>query len=42
MKFNEFYHMIPIIDGIIYDKEDSCLNLYVITICKPKNKEVLK
>lgn len=30
----DFYHMIPIIDKVIYDKSDECLNLYVINIYK--------
>ena len=30
----DFYHMIPIIEGVIYDKDDSCLELYVIDIYK--------
>ena len=32
----DFYHMIPIIDDVIYDKNDDCLNLYVISIYKKK------
>lgn len=28
----EFYHMLSIIDGIIYDKDDTCLDLYVINV----------
>ena len=27
-----FYHMIPIIDNVIYDKNSNCMNLYVISI----------
>ncbi len=30
----EYYHMIPIIDNIIYDKSDECLDLYVISLYK--------
>lgn len=30
----DFYHMVPIIDNIIYDKNDECLDLYVISIYK--------
>lgn len=30
----DYYHMIPIIDNIIYDKNDDCLELYVIKIYK--------
>ena len=29
-----FYHMIPIIDSVIYDKKSDCMNLYVISIYK--------
>ena len=32
----EFYHMIPIINDIIYDKDDKCLDLYTIKIYKSK------
>ena len=32
----DFYHMIPIIDNTIYDKNDDCLNLY--TICNYKQQ----
>lgn len=31
---NNFYHMIPIIDNIVFDKDDKCLDLYTITIYK--------
>lgn len=30
----EFYHMIPIINNTIYDKNDECINLYTISIYK--------
>lgn len=30
----DFYHMIPIIDNVIYDRNDECLNLYIISIYK--------
>ena len=30
----EFYHMFSIIDNTVYDKDDKCLDLYVITIYK--------
>jgi len=30
----DFYHMLPIINGVVYDRDDSCLELYVITIYK--------
>ena len=32
----DYYHMIPIINNVIYDKNDNCLNLYVISIYKKK------
>ncbi len=28
----DFYHMIPIINGTIYDKNDDCLELFVIDV----------
>ena len=28
----DYYHMIPIIDNVIYDKNFDCMNLYVISI----------
>ena len=28
----DYYHMVPIIDNTIYDKNSDCLNLYVISI----------
>ena len=28
----EFYHMIPIIDNDIYDKNSDCMDLYVISV----------
>lgn len=30
----EFYHMVPIIDNILYDKNDESLELYTISIYK--------
>jgi len=30
----DYYHMIPVIDNIIYDKSNECLELYVINIYK--------
>ena len=30
----DFYHMVPIIDNILYDKDNSSLELYVINIYK--------
>lgn len=35
----DFYHMITIMDNIIYDKSDECLDLYVIKIYKEKTLE---
>ena len=34
----EFYHMIPIINNVIYDKNSDCMDLYVISIYKKINK----
>jgi len=31
---DDFYHMFPIIDNTIYDVNDKCLDLYVISIYK--------
>ena len=31
---NEFYHMVPIINKVLYDKEDNSLELYVLKIYK--------
>ena len=31
---DDFYHMFPIIDNTIYDKNDDCLDLCVINIYK--------
>ncbi len=28
----QFYHMVPIIDDVVYDKNDECLELFVLTI----------
>lgn len=30
----DYYHMVPIIDGVLFDKNDKSLELYVITIYK--------
>lgn len=30
----DYYHMIPMIDGIIYDKNIECMDLYIIKIYK--------
>ena len=32
----DFYHMVAVIDDIVYDKDDSCFDLYVITVYKKK------
>ena len=29
---NDYYHMFPIINNVIYDKNDKCLNLYTISV----------
>ena len=33
----DYYHMVPIINNIVYDKSNECLNLYVIKIYKANN-----
>ena len=33
----EFYHMVPVINNILYDKDDKCLELYAIKIYKQNN-----
>ena len=35
---NDYYHMVPIINNIIYDKSDECLDLFPITIYKYNKK----
>ena len=30
----EYYHMFPIIDNVIYDKNDECLDLYILKVYK--------
>ena len=37
----EFYHMVPIINNTLYDRNSDSKDLYVITLYK-KNKEVTK
>ncbi len=32
----DYYHMIPVINNVIYDKNNECLDLYVISIYKRK------
>ena len=31
-----YYHMIPIINNVIYDKNDDCMNLYVLAVYEKK------
>ena len=33
---DEFYHMIPIINNVIYDRDNRCMELYVLNIYKQK------
>ena len=33
---NDFYHMLPIIDNVIYDREESSKNLYTLKLYKLK------
>lgn len=32
----DYYHMVPIINNIIYDKNNSCMELYVISMYRKK------
>ena len=32
----DFYHMVSIIDNVLYDKDDRSLELYAITVYKEK------
>lgn len=32
----DFYHMVPIINNVIYDKNKDCLDLYILSIYKKK------
>ena len=32
----DFYHMIPIINNVVYDRNNECLDLYVISIYRKK------
>lgn len=32
----DYYHMVPIINNVIYDKNMDCMNLYTISIYKKK------
>ena len=38
---NDFYHMLPIIDNVAYDKDDKSLELYTISLYK-QNKLIKK
>ena len=31
---NDYYHMVPIIDNILYDKDNNSLDLYVLKLYK--------
>ena len=35
----DFYHMVPIIDNVLYDKDDRSLELYTITVYKEKTNK---
>ena len=35
---NEYYHMVPIINNTLYDKNNESLDLYIINIYKQNNK----
>ena len=37
---DDWYHMFPIINNTIYDKNDSCLNLHVISLYKYEENEL--
>ena len=32
----DYYHMISLIDGVIYDKNSNCMDLYIISIYRKK------
>lgn len=32
----DFYHMVPIINNVIYDKNKDCLDLYILSVYKKK------
>ena len=32
-----FYHLLPVIDNVIYDRRDDCRELYVIAVYKKEN-----
>ena len=36
----ERYHMVAIIDNVVYDKKDNYRDLYTISIYKEKRKEI--
>ena len=33
----DYYHMVPIINNVVYDKSNECMDLYVIKIYKANN-----
>ena len=35
----KFYHMLAIIDNVIYDRSDDCLDLFVIKVYKKDNRK---
>lgn len=35
----DYYHMVPIINNMVFDKSNKCLDLYVIKIYKCNNKK---
>ena len=37
MDKKEYYHMVPIINNTLYDKDNESLNLYIISIYKQNN-----
>ena len=37
----DFYHMVSLIDNILYDRDDSSLELYTITIYKQKKQVII-
>lgn len=34
---NGFYHLMPVVDNVIYDRRDDCRSLYVIAVYKKEN-----
>lgn len=39
---NEYYHIFPVINNTVYDKNNSCFDLYVINIYKLRNNKTPK